>query len=1225
VSIPDATLSFLYPRPVSPAIGFSVQAKVENLYVRADLQHYWFIFRFLMSPTIEEVLSREPSLFVRLGRFLYTNKATNPFNIHESDFSVGLTVGFSSIFVPLHLHGSSIQSSICVSFVGASLNASCDRSSINLSCGSVSLAPSLSLTHLRQVAWTATLHDLVVTSVEVPAVEDPATIHIPSVDDVLGQFICCSSPASPLLLLKPLTVQVAGITAIPKIVNAEHSGGGAVRDRGRSDVSNVSTESELPVQDAPTSELHVRIELLDLALSSKGVTTLLIFAAQALEWFQQQQLLKVVAFFQNLEVALLSSTTTLEKEAVMPLLPFVGSELVKVTFFLDHVRIVVAGEEIDTPHSQDLLAADSLSTGARRPVSGIQVTVEHVKMVLLDRPKVLSRIDLDVAGLDVQVATTDSGKPAIYHTILSSRRPQSVCAERFQVAASDTRPFVNLKLDVSINPSSFAPTVKGRLDSHVIWLLMAPEIVSSLIGSFLHESLLHASHQLSLVVVPFVQFAAASFGREHSAHVQALQDFSIAVNVEHLFVHVSSSFGSNHSIHIALSGARMDASAEFNRSKDDAGVAVCASASLQSLGAWTSGGHEAEGLHQMCAIEVVKFTIAQHRDSLVDPWVVDTLNFQAPEMFKMTTSKEHLLTFKRLQAKAEEQLPVVINAGSRLHAFFSLAEAPIKLNATNTAGAAVLGRELPEVAVAALEWTCVYVLGQRQHPGVLSARSTGGLSKGNELLFTFSDSKTSGSSCITIPFDSIASVAQGNMALVFPVSIVVEAAGVQHVFAHFVNRDRVFRQLRDLFSNQQSMAAALTRSKSHIVSIRSTVESVARRLKDVDDMFISFHNMSDLFNQFCDMADRLGLQLRQRYPVQLPEQPVSQASAPAELEAIIAAGASSKPLRQKKTEAPPLPPLPPALFQGWINIIPEAEQAAAAALEAEASNAKVGFFSGMAKTLKESVSQTDAKLLASVPLAIRKTAKNARYCAMGREGQCKLYSDEPTSANEKTLLREVIPLYGCVCSFHQRAVNKLASKFGISSDDAMLKQIKIADASGRPLLLFTPFESADFQNFLAAAQMTALMPCEEAVEQPASSVSLEEEEASSIESSPTALAAPSDAATSSAGAPLPSVAVFDSQGPSEIAAERSLTSESAVALPALHPNAVSGALSPLPQIFFVFDVCSDTSIHSLMNQMRESVRQLVSFVDHVLNSTSLADEVRLQQLQPSAARIYRYV
>jgi hypothetical protein len=155
--------------------------------------------------------------------------------------------------------------------------------------------------------------------------------------------------------------------------------------------------------------------------------------------------------------------------------------------------------------------------------------------------------------------------------------------------------------------------------------------------------------------------------------------------------------------------------------------------------------------------------------------------------------------------------------------------------------------------------------------------------------------------------------------------------------------------------------------------------------------------------------------------------------------------------------------------------------------------------------------------------------------------------------------------------------------------------------------------------------MTALMPCEEAVEQPASSVSLEEEEASSIESSPTALAAPSDAATSSAGAPLPSVAVFDSQGPSEIAAERSLTSESAVALPALHPNAVSGALSPLPQIFFVFDVCSDTSIHSLMNQMRESVRQLVSFVDHVLNSTSLADEVRLQQLQPSAARIYRYV
>jgi hypothetical protein len=206
------------------------------------------------------------------------------------------------------------------------------------------------------------------------------------------------------------------------------------------------------------------------------------------------------------------------------------------------------------------------------------------------------------------------------------------------------------------------------------------------------------------------------------------------------------------------------------------------------------------------------------------------------------------------------------------------------------------------------------------------------------------------------------------------------------------------------------MATAMSQSKSRVLSVRSTVESIARRLKDVDDMFISFHNMSEHFDQFCDMSERLGLQLRQRYPVPIANSPVPQASTPAELAAIIAAtgasasaGASSS-VRPKKSEPPPLPPLPPALFEGWVNIIPESDQLAAAASEAESATAKVGFFSGMAKTLKESVAQTDAKLLASVPLAIRKTAKNARFCAMGREGNCKLYGPPPLTTTPLCVL-----------------------------------------------------------------------------------------------------------------------------------------------------------------------------------------------------------------------------
>lgn len=1191
VSIPGVTLSFLHPRPIPPAIGFSVQAAIENLYIRADLEQYWFIFRFFVSPTIEEVLSREPALFVRLGRFLYTNKATNPFNIYESEFSVGLSLGFSSIFVPLYLRGScsndetsSSQSNvgsgdtcICVSFVGASLKAA--------SVGSGhSTVPATSKVHLshsspssqhRLVSWNAELNDLTATSATVPAVDDPLTIHIPSVDDILGQFLDCASATSPLLLMKPLTVSVNGNTALPNIQVMEHLGGGTARDRGRSDASIasiVSTDSELVACNDPTSKLRIHVELLDLALSSRGITLMLDFTTKLLDWFQQQQLLNLVAFFQNLESALLSSTRTLEKEAVMQTLPSVGPDYVKATFFLDLVRISIVGESIDIAATPGNLGSDSANgqdKAFQRSVSGIRVTIENAKMILSDKPKVHSHIEIEVSSLDVQVATADSGKPSCYHSLLSSRQPSpSACRDCFDLPTdfpnSASQPFLTLALDVTVNPSILAPIVNGKLNCRSIWLFAAPEVVTSLIGAFLQEPLLLAAHKLSLVVVPYVHFAAASFGREHSAHVQALQDFSISVNLGSLYVLVSSNFGSNQCISLSLSGACVDASAKFSRGKEDAGVSIHANASLHSLGAWTRGGDGIASLHQMCTIEGLKFAIAQHRDSLNDPWVVDTLNFQAPETFKLTTSKEHMLTFKRLQAKAEEQLPFIIKAGSRLHAFFKLADPPIFLNASDEHDVKLVGRELPEASISALEWTCVYVLGQRQHPGVLSARSTGGLSKGNELVFNFTDSKTSGSSSVVIPFDSISSVAQGNIALVFPVSIEVQAAGVLHVFAHFINRDRAFRQMRDLFQNYQHMSKALSQSKARVVSIRSTVESIARRLKDVDDMFISFHNMSEHFDQFCDLSDKLGLQLRQRYPVHIAPSPVPQASTSAELAAILAAAGAAnasgtgRSSRQKKSELPPPPPLPPAMFEGWVNIIPESEQLAAAAAEADAANAKGGFFSGMVKTIKESAAQTDAKLLASVPLAIRKSAKNARYCAMGREGSCKLYSDEPTPTNEKLLVREVIPLFGCVCSLQQRAVNKLASKFGVSSDDAMLKQIRITDASGRPLLLFTPFDATDLSRFLSAAQMSAMTPHEDAASSKVSSDAADILDPSS--DSPTAPLAhvpprddgsPDDVSSAV-------VTISEVKGETDVVAGHSPSCEPTTPPPALHPNAVAG-------------------------------------------------------------------
>jgi VCBS repeat-containing protein len=57
--------------------------------------------------------------------------------------------------------------------------------------------------------------------------------------------------------------------------------------------------------------------------------------------------------------------------------------------------------------------------------------------------------------------------------------------------------------------------------------------------------------------------------REHSAQVQALQDFSISVNLEHLFVVVASNFGSNQCVSLSISGARVAAAVKFDRGKED--------------------------------------------------------------------------------------------------------------------------------------------------------------------------------------------------------------------------------------------------------------------------------------------------------------------------------------------------------------------------------------------------------------------------------------------------------------------------------------------------------------------------------------------------------------------------------------------------------------------------------------------------------------------------------
>jgi hypothetical protein len=155
-----------------------------------------------------------------------------------------------------------------------------------------------------------------------------------------------------------------------------------------------------------------------------------------------------------------------------------------------------------------------------------------------------------------------------------------------------------------------------------------------------------------------------------------------------------------------------------------------------------------------------------------------------------------------------------------------------------------------------------------------------------------------------------------------------------------------------------------------------------------------------------------------------------------------------------------------------------------------------------------------------------------------------------------------------VCSLQQRAVNKLASKFGVSSDDAMLKQIKISDASDRPLLLFTPFEPADLTSFLSAAQMAAMMPHTEP-EQPSSRLSTDMDPETPATDSPTALAQPlasvhPDEGGSSTSTSSAAVAISRQNGDDEVAARHTLVSDTAIAL---HPNAVAGAIVALHSSF----------------------------------------------------------
>jgi hypothetical protein len=164
----------------------------------------------------------------------------------------------------------------------------------------------------------------------------------------------------------------------------------------------------------------------------------------------------------------------------------------------------------------------------------------------------------------------------------------------------------------------------------------------------------------------------------------------------------------------------------------------------------------------------------------------------------------------------------------------------------------------------------------------------------------------------------------------------------------------------------------------------------------------------------------------------------------------------------------------------------------------------------------------------------------------------------------------VIPLFGSVCSLQQRAVNKLASKFGVNSDDAMLKQIKIADTTGRSMLLFTPFEPADLTQFLSAAQMSALMPHEEPVANPSSKHSadtdLDARVTESPADSPSAPAPPPASATADGGSspantPSAVISVSDPNGDAQIAGGNAAKPDAASAPPELHPNAVAGDFS----------------------------------------------------------------
>lgn len=127
------------------------------------------------------------------------------------------------------------------------------------------------------------------------------------------------------------------------------------------------------------------------------------------------------------------------------------------------------------------------------------------------------------------------------------------------------------------------------------------------------------------------------------------------------------------------------------------------------------------------------------------------------------------------------------------------------------------------------------------------------------------------------------------------------------------------------------------------------------------------------------------------------------------------------------------------------------------------------------------------------------------------------------------------------------------------------------------------------------------MPHEEPVANPSSKQSadmdLDAHVTESPADSPSAPAHPpasaiADDGSSPANTPGAVIPASEPNGDAQIEGGNTANPDAASAPPALHPNAVA-----------------DTSIHDLMEQMRGSVRRLTSFVDHVLNSTSLADEV----------------